>query len=205
MKLIGSLTSPYVRKVRIVMAEKKLDYQHELEDVWANDKIMKSNPLGKVPCLVLPGGEAIFDSRVIVEYLDTRSPVSRLIPEGSRERIEVRTWEALADGILDAAILARLEQTWAGRTDAQRSPAWIERQMHKIDVSLDAVSTGLADKPWCTGIHLSLADIAVGCALDYMSFRFPQVDWRARHANLAKLADKLAARASFADTRPPGT
>ncbi|MES2994124.1 MAG: glutathione S-transferase N-terminal domain-containing protein [Pseudomonadota bacterium] len=205
MKLIGSLTSPYVRKVRIVMAEKKLDYQHELEDVWANDKIMKSNPLGKVPCLVLPGGEAIFDSRVIVEYLDTRSPVSRLIPEGSRERIEVRTWEALADGVLDAAILARLEQTWAGRTDAQRSPAWIERQMHKIDVSLDAISTGLADKPWCTGIHLSLADIAVGCALDYMSFRFPQVDWRARHANLAKLADKLAARASFADTRPPGT
>ncbi|CAM5786731.1 glutathione S-transferase family protein [Rhizobacter sp. Root404] len=205
MKLIGSLTSPYVRKVRIVMAEKKLDYQHELEDVWANDKIMKSNPLGKVPCLVLPGGEAIFDSRVIVEYLDTRSPVSRLIPEGSRERIEVRTWEALADGILDAAILARLEQTWAGRTDAQRSPAWIERQMHKIDVSLDAVSTGLADKPWCTGIHLSLADIAVGCALDYMSFRFPQVAWREKHANLAKLADKLATRASFADTRPPGT
>jgi glutathione S-transferase len=205
MKLIGSLTSPYVRKVRIVMAEKKLDYQHELEDVWANDKIMKSNPLGKVPCLVLPGGEAIFDSRVIVEYLDTRSPVSRLIPEGSRERIEVRTWEALADGILDAAILARLEQTWAGRTDAQRSPAWIEWQMHKIDVSLDAVSTGLADKPWCTGIHLSLADIAVGCALDYMSFRFPQVAWREKHANLAKLADKLATRASFADTRPPGT
>lgn len=205
MKLIGSLTSPYVRKVRIVMAEKKLDYQHELEDVWANDKIMKSNPLGKVPCLVLSGGEAIFDSRVIVEYLDTRSPVSRLIPEGSRERIEVRTWEALADGVLDAAILARLEQTWAGRTDEQRSPAWIERQMHKIDVSLDAISTGLADKPWCSGIHLSLADIAVGCALDYLSFRFPQIDWRARHANLAKLADKLATRASFADTRPPGT
>ena len=204
MKLIGSLTSPYVRKVRIVMAEKKLDYQHELEDVWANDKIMKSNPLGKVPCLVLPGGEAIFDSRVIVEYLDTRSPVSRLIPEGSRERIEVRTWEALADGILDAAILARLEQTWAGRTDAQRSPAWVERQMHKIEVSLDAVSTGLADKPWCTGIHLSLADIAVGCALDYMSFRFPQIAWREKHANLGRLADKLAARPSFADTRPPG-
>ena len=205
MKLIGSLTSPYVRKVRIVMAEKKLDYQHELEDVWANDKIMKSNPLGKVPCLVLPGGEAIFDSRVIVEYLDTRSPVSRLIPEGSRERIEVRTWEALADGVLDAAILARLELTWAGRTDEQRSPAWVERQMHKIDVSLDAISTGLADKPWCTGIHLSLADIAVGCALDYLSFRFPQITWRERHANLARLATKLAARASFADTRPPGT
>ena len=203
MKLIGSLTSPYVRKVRVVMAEKKLDYQHELEDVWANDKIVKSNPLGKVPCLVLSGGEAIFDSRVIVEYLDTRSPVSRLIPEGSRERIEVRTWEALADGLLDAAILARLEQTWPGRSAEQRCQAWIDRQMHKVTASVAAISTGLADQPWCSGIYLSLADIAVGCALGYLDFRFPQVDWRGPHPNLAKLADKLATRASFIDTLPP--
>ena len=203
MKLIGSLTSPYVRKVRIVMAEKKLDYQHELEDVWASDKIMRSNPLGKVPCLVLPGGEAIFDSRVIVEYLDTRSPVGRLIPESSRERIEVRTWEALADGVLDAAILARLEQTWVGRTAEQRSQAWIDRQLHKIEAALASVSTGLAEKPWCTGIHLSLADIAVGCALNYLAFRFPQIGWRESHPNLARLADKLNARPSFIETLPP--
>ena len=204
MKLIGSLTSPYVRKVRIVMAEKKLDYQHELEDVWANDKIMASNPLGKVPCLVLPGGEAIFDSRVIVEYLDTRSPVSRLIPEGSRERIEVRTWEALADGVVDAAILARLEQTWTGRSPEQRSQAWVDRQLHKVAAALAAISTGLAEKPWCSGNHVSLADIAVGCALDYVGFRFPQIAWREQHANLARLADKLAMRQSFIDTKPPG-
>ena len=203
MKLIGSLTSPYVRKVRIVMAEKKLDFQHELEDVWASDKILASNPLGKVPCLVLPGGEAIFDSRVIVEYLDTRSPVSRLIPEGSRERIEVRTWEALADGILDAAILARLEQNWPGRTAEQRSQKWVDRQLQKVHASLDAISRGLADKPWCSGIHLSLADIAVGCALGYITFRFPQIDWRGAHPNLAKLAEKLDARQSFIDTLPP--
>ena len=203
MKLIGSLTSPYVRKVRIVMAEKKLDFQLELEDVWANDKILKSNPLGKVPCLVLSGGEAVFDSRVIVEYLDTRSPVSRLIPEGSRERTEVRTWEALADGLLDAAILARLEQTWPGRTTEQRSQAWVDRQMGKINACLGAINTGLADKPWCSGIHLSLADIAVGCALGYLDFRFPAVAWREPHANLGKLADKLFARQSFVDTLPP--
>jgi glutathione S-transferase len=203
MRLIGSLTSPYVRKVRVVMAEKKLDYQHELEDVWANDKVTKSNPLGKVPCLVLPGGEAIFDSRVIVEYLDTRSPVSRLIPEGSRERIEVRTWEALADGIMDAALLARMEQTWAGRTAEQRSQAWVDRQLHKVNASLAAISTGLADKPWCSGIHLTLADIAVGCALGYIGFRFPQIEWREQHTNLARLADKLEARQSFIDTLPP--
>ncbi len=204
MKLIGSLTSPYVRKVRIVMAEKKLDYQHELEDVWANEKILKSNPLGKVPCLVLPGGEAIFDSRVIVEYLDTRSPVSRLIPESSRERTEVRTWEALADGVLDAAILARLEQTWPGRSAEQRSQAWTDRQLGKVRHALDAISTGLADKPWCAaGNHLSLADISVGCALGYLDFRFPQLDWRDRHANLVRLVEKLVVRQSFIETLPP--
>jgi glutathione S-transferase len=129
--------------------------------------------------------------------------VSRLIPEGSRERIEVRTWEALADGILDAAILARLEQTWPGRSAEQRSQAWIDRQLHKVDASLAAISTGVADKPWCSGIHLSLADLAVGCALGYLSFRFAQIDWRGRHPNLARLADKLDARQSFIDTLPP--
>jgi glutathione S-transferase len=204
MKLIGSLTSPYVRKVRIVMAEKKLDYQHELEDVWASDKIDAANPLGKVPCLVLSGGEAIFDSRVIVEYLDTRSPVSHLIPEGSRERIEVRTWEALADGVIDAAILARLEASWPGRTEAQRSPAWIARQLHKVRTGVASMAAGLADKPWCAaGTHLTLADIAVGCALGYLSFRFPQIAWRDEHPNLARLVDKLDARPSFIDTLPP--
>jgi glutathione S-transferase len=202
MKLIGALTSPYVRKVRIVMAEKKLDYQFELEDVWSSNAILKSNPLGKVPCLVMEGGEAVFDSRVIVEYLDTRSPVSRLIPEASRERIEVRTWESLADGVLDAAILARLERTWAGRAEGERSQAWIDRQLGKVDASLEAISTGLADKPWCTGIHMSLADIAVGCALGYLEFRFPEIAWRRRHPNLARLGDKLNARQSFIDTQP---
>jgi len=203
MKLIGSLTSPYVRKVRIVMAEKKLDYQLELEDVWASDRISQSNPLGKVPCLVMEGGEAMFDSRVIVEYMDTLSPVSRLIPERGRERAEVRTWEALADGVVDAAIAVRLEQTYAGRTDAQRSAAWIDRNVDKIHAGIAAMSKGLGDKPYCAGIHLSLADIAVGCALSYLDFRFSHIDWRAPYANLAKLSEKLALRASFIDTAPP--
>ena len=203
MKLIGSLTSPYVRKVRVVMAEKKLDYQLELEDVWASDAILKSNPLGKVPCLVMDGAEAVFDSRVIVEYVDTLSPVGRLIPERGRERTEVRTWEALGDGVIDAAILARLEHTFAGRTEAQRSQAWVDRQMTKVHASLGAMSQGLADKPWCTGIHFSLADIAVGCALGYLDFRFSEIAWRDQYANLAKLSAKLALRQSFIDTAPP--
>jgi glutathione S-transferase len=203
MKLIGALTSPYVRKVRIVLAEKKLDYKFVLEDVWASDNIRQANPLGKVPCLVLEGGEAVFDSRVIVEYVDTLSPVGKLLPANGRERAEVRTWEALADGVLDAAILARLEATWHGRGDAQRSQAWIERQLGKVDAALEAMSQGLGDKPYCAGIHLTLADIAVGCALGYLDLRFPQIDWRARHPNLARLAKKLEARQSFIDSAPP--
>jgi glutathione S-transferase len=191
-----------VRKVRIVLAEKKLDYQFVLEDVWNSDAIRTSNPLGKVPCLVMEGGEAVFDSRVIVEYCDMLSPVARLIPANGRERAEVRTWEALADGVLDAAILARLEQTWPGRSEAQRSPQWVERQMGKIDAALAAMSKGLADKPFCAGIHMTLADIAVGCALGYLDFRFAQIDWRAAHPNLARLAEKLAQRQSFIDTLP---
>lgn len=203
MKLIGAVTSPYVRKVRIVMAEKKLDYQFVPEDVWSPDtSIGLSNPLGKVPCLVLDGGEAVFDSRVIVEYMDTLSPVSKLIPTAGRERAEVKTWEALADGVLDALILARLEATWSGRSAEQRSAAWIDRQMGKTHASLRAMSLGLGDKPFCSGIHLSLSDIAVGCTLGYLDFRFPQVDWRTPHPNLARLYDKLMQRQSFIDTRP---
>ena len=143
MKLIGALTSPYVRKVRVVMAEKKLDFQLVLEDVWNSDAILASNPLGKVPCLVMEGGEAVFDSRVIVEYLDTLSPVGKLIPPSGRERTEVRTWEALADGVLDAAVAARLEQTWPGRTAEQRSAAWVERQMQRVHAALKAMGQGL--------------------------------------------------------------
>ncbi len=203
MKLIGSLTSPYVRKVRVVMAEKKLDFQLVLEDVWGTDAVLAANPLGKVPCLVMEGGEAVFDSRVIVEYLDTLSPVGKLIPPASRERIEVRTWEALADGILDAAILARLEQTWSGRSSAQRSQAWVDRQMSRVHAALAAMNKGVGDKPWCMGNAFTLADVAAGCALGYLDFRFPAIDWRGEHAHLARLHEKLAKRQSFIDTAPP--
>jgi glutathione S-transferase len=203
MKLIGSLTSPYVRKVRVVMAEKKLDFQLELEDVWNNDAILKSNPLGKVPCLVMEGGEAVFDSRVIVEYLETLSPVGKLIPPSGRERTEVRTWEALADGMLDACLAARMEATWSHRTEAQRSQAWIDRQMSRVAASLKAMSQGLGEKPFCAGNHYTLADVAVGCALGYLDFRFSHIDWRGDYPNLHKLGDKLATRQSFIDSAPP--
>jgi len=203
MKLIGSAASPYVRKVRVVLAEKRLDYQFVLEDVWASDTtISHSNPLGKVPCLIMEGGEAMFDSRVIVEYLDTLSPVGKLIPQQGRERAEVKTWEALADGVMDAGVRWRLEATWAGRSDGERSAAWIERQRNKVEGGIAAMAKGLGDKPFCSGIHLSLSDIAVGCTLGWLDLRFPDIDWRGEHGNLAKLYDKLMLRPSFIDTKP---
>ena len=202
MKLIGSLTSPYVRKARIVFAEKKIDVPLIQENVWSQDtQIMQSNPLGKVPCLVMDDGGAMFDSRVIVEYADTLSPVHKLIPAAGKEKAAVKTWEALADGILDAAILARLEATW--RPDEQKSQAWIDRQLHKVEVSLKAMASGLGESEWCFGNQMTLADISVGCALGYLIFRFPNIQWQETHPNLNKLYQKLMARSSFANTEPP--
>ncbi|WP_304351657.1 glutathione S-transferase C-terminal domain-containing protein [Comamonas testosteroni] len=204
MKLIGSTTSPFVRKVRVVLAEKKLDYQFVEENPWEQALSPGTgNPLGKVPRLVMDGTEAMFDSRVIVEYLDTLSPVGKLIPGTGRERAEVKTWEALADGMLDAAVLVRLEATWPGRSAEQRSQAWMDRQMGKVRAALKVMSQGLGEKPFCCGgTHLTLADISVCCALAWLDFRFPEMDWRAEHPNLAALLAKLAARPSFVNTVP---
>jgi glutathione S-transferase len=202
LRLVGSLTSPYVRKVRIVMAEKRIEYHLDLEDVWAPDsKIQDANPLGKVPCLIMEDGGAVFDSRVIVEYLDTMTPVSKLLPPSGRERAEVRTWEALGDGMLDAAILVRLEQTQ--RPTEQQSQKWIDRQMGKVHAGLAAMSRGLGEKPWCNGNAYTLADVAVGCTLAYLDFRFAHIQWRDSYPNLARLYEKLSARPSFAETQPP--
>jgi glutathione S-transferase len=201
MKLIGSLTSPYVRKVRVVLAEKKLEYQFELEDVWSPDtSIQHANPLGKVPCLVMEDGGSLFDSRVIVEYMDALSPYNRLIPQSGRERAAVRCWEALSDGVLDAAVMVFKERQ---RPAEQISQDWIDRQLGKIHASLKSMSDGLGEQAFCRGNAISLADLATGCALAYLGFRFPEIEWRSPYPNLAALHDKMAARPSFVDTQPP--
>jgi glutathione S-transferase len=201
MKLLASLTSPYARKVRIALAEKKIEYELVESSPWAPDTDVPSfNPLGKVPVLVLDDGTNLFDSRVIVEYLDTVSPVSRLMPEPSRQRIVVKRWEALADGILDAAVGIVLENK---RPAKQQSRDWIERQRAKVDRGVTELASELGEKAWCNGESYSLADIATGCALGYLDFRHPRIDWRGQYPNLVKLAEKLGKRASFADTLPP--
>jgi glutathione S-transferase len=202
LKLIASSTSPFVRKVRIALAEKKIEYQiHEVSPWAPGNPVHAFSPLGKVPVLVLDDGMQLFDSRVIVEYLDTVSPVSRLIPEPSRQRIVVRRWEALADGICDAALEIVVE---ARRPPRQQSEEWIARQRQKVDAGVAELARDLADKPWCNGDGYSLADIATGCALGYLDLRHPDIAWRDANPNLARLAEKLAKRPSFQDTAVPG-
>ncbi|MBL8414100.1 MAG: glutathione S-transferase [Propionivibrio sp.] len=202
MKLIGSLTSPYVRKVRIVLAEKKIDYDFVLDSPWtAESNIPDINPLGKIPVLVLDDETVLFDSRVISEYLDNVAPNNKLMPAPNRERTEVKRWEALADGICDAAALAFLEKK---RPAKQQSADWIERQENKILRSLDYMADQLGENNWCMGSHFTMAEIASGCALGYLAFRFPEIDWSVKHPNLARLYAKLMQRAAFADTVPQG-
>lgn len=200
MKLIGSHTSPFVRKVRIVLAEKKIECEFVVESPWtADSKVPDFNPLGKVPVLLLDDETPLFDSRVIVEYIDNVTPNNKLFPAPNRERTEVKRWEALSDGICDAALAVVLEHKRSAR---EQSGDWIARQLDKVTRTLEFMSEQLGDKAFCTGTHFSMADIAVGTALGYLCFRFPDIAWQEQHPNLAKLYDKVMQRPSFADTIP---
>jgi glutathione S-transferase len=198
MKLIGAHNSPFARKVRVVLAEKRIECAfEEAAPLSPGSRVSEHNPLNKIPVLVLEDGRSLYDSRVIVEFLDNVSPVNRLIPSENRERIDVRRWEALADGVLDAAILIRYEDQ---RPESQRSPEWIARQSNRMDAGLAVMNRDLGDRPWCTGIDFTLADIALGCCMAYLDFRFPERDVRGNFGNLARLMDKAAERPAFADT-----
>jgi glutathione S-transferase len=201
MKLLGGTISPYTRKVRIVLAEKKIDCDFEIADVNPPENPVNAfNPLGKVPTLVMDDGNTLFDSRVIAEFLDSVSPLARLIPDDNRERVAVRRWEALADGCLDAGLLVRYESV---RPKKEQSAAWSAKQTGKLKRGLAAIAAELGERPWCHGDRYTLADIAVGCCLGWVEFRKPaDIDYRAGYPALARFYDKLMERPAFADTAP---
>lgn len=200
MKLLGTLTSPYARKARVVLAEKKIDFEWVIDSPNSPDtNVTRYNPLARIPVLVLDDETALFDSPVIVEYLDNLAPNNKLFPQPSRERVEVKRWEALADGVLDAAVGIRMESL---RPEGQRSDSWTQREHSVIDATLDMMARELGEKPWCMGTPFTFADIAVGCALGYLDFRISGLDWRDRHPNLGKLHEKLMLRPPFAETTP---
>ena len=201
MKLIATTTSPYSRKVRIVLAEKHLDYEFVVDGPGdAATRVPEYNPLGKIPVLVLDDDTTLFDSRVIVEYLDSASPVARLIPDDTRQGIQVRRWEALADGCVDAGVAIVMEKR---RPVEKQSPEWMARQQGKIDRALRVMSGDLGSKAWCSGDLYNLSDIAVGCALGFLDLRMPDLNWRKLYPNLGKLFDKVSLRAPFKETAPP--
>jgi glutathione S-transferase len=201
MKLLHSPTSPFARKVRVVAAEKKLELELERADPYSSgSEVSKVNPLGKVPALIMDDGATLFDSRVIVEYLDGLSPVHRLIPETSRDRIAVKRWEAIADGLCDAALTARLENSRPEKTDS--STQQIARQLGKVSACIEEMARELAEREHCVGNALSLADISAACALGYLKLRFPEIVWDVTYPNLARLYKKMMARASFKATDP---
>lgn len=200
MKLITSPTSPFGRKVRIVLLEKKIPFELILDIPWnADTQVGNFNPLGKVPVLELKDGETLYDSRVIVEYLEHVSPVGQLIPADPTLRVRTRKIEALADGITDAAALSFLENK---RPPAQQSPDWVARQQAKVLRGIEALSEALGESGHFVDHKLSLADIAAACCLGYLDFRFPGIKWRDAHANLAAFHEKISARASFRETLP---
>jgi glutathione S-transferase len=201
MKLLGSLASPFTRKVRIVLAEKKIECDLDLVDVQPVDNPVNAhNPLGKIPTLLLDDGTALYDSRVIVEFLDAVSPISRLIPDEARPRVAVRRWEALADGVLDAGLLVRHELL---RDKRERSKAWTDKQLARMRRGLEQMSAELGERAFCHGERYSLADIALGCCAGWLEFRKPgEVDWLAGFPALAQHYRKLMERPAFADTAP---
>lgn len=201
MKLLYSLTSPYARKVRVVAAEKRIDI--EMVPVVLADPdcpVINHNPLGKVPVLILDDGDSLFDSRVIVEYLDNRTPLAHLIPQDHGSKIWVRRWEALADGVCDAAVAAMLESR---RPAKQQDPNWIAKQMGKVERGLQALSNDLGDNKWCVSNTFSLADIALGCVLGYLELRYRDIGWQQQYPNLARHYAVMMKRTSFKDTVPP--
>ena len=201
MKLLASLASPYTRKVRVVLVEKKIECDLELVDVAPIDNAVNAhNPLGKIPALVLDDGTPLYDSRVIVEFLDARSPINRLIPDETRDRVSVRRWEALADGVLDAGILVRSETL---RDKKERSKAWTDKQVARMHRGMDQLAKDLGEKSWCHGDRYSLADIAVGCCMGWLDFRKPgEVNWDSEYPAVERHYRKLMERAAFADTVP---
>ena len=200
MKLLYTLNSPYARKVRIVALEKHIELELQ-EVVLADPKcIVKNyNPLGKVPVLVLADGDSVYDSRVIVEYLDNHAPGTHLIPTDNSSKIWVRRWEALADGICDAAVSAMLE----GRKPLEKqSQANIDKQLDKVMRGLEVLNLDITKKKWCVNETFSLADIALGCTLGYLDLRYKHLNWQDKYVNLARHYSLLVKRPSFKLTMP---
>jgi glutathione S-transferase len=197
MKLIGSNTSPYVRKARLVLLEKNIPHTY-LVDPPSDPKseVYRVNPLGRVPALILDDGTCVFDSPVIAEYADTLNDTPILIPRNDAlARMRVKRWEALADGIMDSAIVIRNEQL---RTKEMQLAATLDLHSSAISRTLEHVAAQLGQREWCEGNSITLGDLALVSALAYLDLRQAVGDWRRAHPNLAAWFKRMSARPGVA-------
>lgn len=200
MKLYGTQTSPYVRKVRVVLREKGIACQFIEESPSKPDsRIAQLNPLGKIPVLELDNGEILFDSPLLVEYLDALKG-EPLIPASGEPRWQMLRWHALGQGILDTVVARMLEKR---RSPGQQSAEFITRQEGKIERALGYADKAEKGEAYLIGDQFGMADVALGVALEYIDFRYYH-DWRGRHSRLALWLAGISTRPSFAETQPPG-
>ncbi|MEP9377379.1 glutathione S-transferase family protein [Aquabacter sp. CN5-332] len=202
MKLYGSLTSPFVRKVRAFAMERGVPFEMVVEDPWqVSPRLIGLNPAGKVPVLELDDGSLLVESLLIIEYLDTLGdPSGALIPGAGKARWDALLWHARAQALIDAAVARVLELR---RPENLQMPARVAREEARFAEVLDFIERSLPDTPWIAGDAISLGDIMLGVALRYTAFRYPH-DWEPAHPRLAARLRKLEARPAIRDTEPPG-
>jgi glutathione S-transferase len=200
MKLISATPSPYARKVRIALAEKRIAFELVTEVPWnSNTTVPLYNPLEKLPVLLPDDGCSVYESSHILEWLEVKYPDPPLLPADPDDRLEAKRCLVIGDGVCNAFLLVFFERQ---RPSAHQSAAWIARQMRKIEGGIADMARTVGDKEFVVGNRLSLGDIAFGSALGYLSVRFPEFDWRGRHPVLAGYYDELSRRPSFRDTVP---
>lgn len=200
MRLLIAAPSPYARKARVALHERGIGFEEEMTIPWnKGTNAPDHNPLGKIPVLILDDGRAIYDSRVIVEYVDTLRGGMRLIPDDPGERIDAKLIEAIADGVADAIVLILIESR---RKANLQSRDWVARQRAKVDAGIAELARQLGDKSYFVGDRFTLADIAAGAVLAYAALRYPESDWATRYPTLAAFSQRMEARPSFRKTRP---
>jgi glutathione S-transferase len=196
MKLLGTNTSPYVRKVRLVLLEKNIPHNY-LIDAPNNpgSQVARINPLGRIPALILDDETCVYDSSVIAEYVDTLNDTPKLIPRHDvLARMRVKRWEALADGMMDSAIVVRNERM---RPAEKQEADNITQHSTAISRTLAHAAGQLGKQEWCEGTAITLADLALASALVYLDLRLPELGWRTLHSNLAEWFERMSARPSM--------
>ncbi|MBS1203544.1 MAG: glutathione S-transferase [Proteobacteria bacterium] len=200
MKLIGSYTSPFVRKISVMLLEKGITFEFINEQPYnAINGVTHYNPLGKVPALITDEGEVWFDSPIIAQYIELLAIAPALLPKEPVAALKIRQLEALADGIMDAALVSVRE---LARPVEQQSESELLRQREKVSRGLDTLERYLQEGTLNVDT-LNLATIAIACAIGYLNFRHVSPGWCVNRPLLVKLVENLFQRESFARTEPP--